>query len=196
MRHTEYIYDQRSVTADFCLSSYSEGNDGPWSTFDLRVGAPAQYLRVLVSTASPESMVVVPLGCTAAAFGSTTAPQDCTDSRGGLFNPNQSSTWHDEGQFGINANGIGLEANLGYSVTQEVGLDTVGVGLTGPNVTNSTVGTFATTEPFYLYVDARKHGYGAYADAVGVVGVSLVSTTSRSTSALWATHRRRLSSQV
>jgi hypothetical protein len=131
----------------------SEGNDGPWSTFNLRVGAPAQYVRVLVSTASPQSMVVLSsLGCTAGAFGSasTTVPADCASARGGLFNPNQSSTWRGVGTYGINQDGVGLEANLGYAVSADFGLDTVGIGLTGPNVTNSTVGAFATAEPFYL----------------------------------------------
>jgi hypothetical protein len=132
----------------------SEGNDGPWSTFDLRVGEPAQYLRVLVSTASPESIVALAgQGCSQAAFTTGSPPSGCESSRGNLFNPNQSSTWRDDGQFYINDGSIGLEANLGYQTPAQWGLDTVGLGLTGPNITNSTVGAVATTEPFYLYVD-------------------------------------------
>jgi hypothetical protein len=73
-------------------------------------------------------------------------------SRGNLFNPNQSSTWHEIGVYGINQNGVGLEANLGYEQRAQYGLENLGIGLTGPNITNQTVAGIATPEPFYLYV--------------------------------------------
>ncbi|OIW24827.1 acid protease [Coniochaeta ligniaria NRRL 30616] len=135
-------------------SQYFEGIDGPWSTFDIRVGTPRagtaeQYLRVLVSTASPETMVVVSDGgCSTSVFA--TVPADCAVSRGNLFNLSSSSTWHDMGIYGINQNGIGLEANLGYSERAQFGLDTLGIGLQGPSLGNQTVAGIATTEPFYL----------------------------------------------
>lgn len=47
------------------LIRYSEGNDGSRSTFNLRIGTPQQDARVLVSTTSPEALVVLSdLGCT------------------------------------------------------------------------------------------------------------------------------------
>lgn len=127
----------------------SEGNDGPWSTFDLRVGTPEQYIRVLVSTASPFSLV--PYGeeaCSTSVF--ETVPPNCAVARGGLFNSSDSSTWQDVGLYGINQNGVGLEANLGYEQRVQFGLDRLGIGLTGPELDNQTVGGIATAEPFYL----------------------------------------------
>jgi hypothetical protein len=113
------------------------------------VGTPEQNIRVLVSTASPESMAVLSdYGCSSSVF--TTVPSDCAVSRGNLFNANKSSTWHDLGLFGIQQNGVGLEANLGYSQRAEYGLDNLGLGLTGPSLKNQTIAGIATPEPFYL----------------------------------------------
>jgi hypothetical protein len=77
-------------------------------------------------------------------------------SRGGLYNHNQSSTWHDLGLFGINQDGVGLEANLGYEQRAQWGLEHVGIGLQGPGFDNQTVAGIATPEPFYLWV--KRHG--------------------------------------
>ncbi|KAI0467442.1 aspartic peptidase domain-containing protein [Xylaria cf. heliscus] len=130
-------------------SEYFEGNDGPWSTFNLRVGTPEQDVRVIVSTASPESFVVLSdYGCSTSVF--ETVPSNCAVSRGMLFNPNQSSSWHELGLFGINENGVGLEANLGYSERAAFATENIGLGLTGPSLENQTVAGIATAEPFYL----------------------------------------------
>src|SRR5450756_806194 len=95
----------------YLIEKLGDGIDGLWSSFALRVGTPAQDIRVLASTNSPETLVVLPLGCTSAAINPV--PNGCASSRGGLFNPNTSSTWQDQGLFGINGDGVGLEANLG-----------------------------------------------------------------------------------
>ncbi|KAK8034820.1 hypothetical protein PG993_009815 [Apiospora rasikravindrae] len=130
-------------------SQYFEGNDGPWSTFHIRVGTPEQDVRVLVSTASPQSMVVLEeLGCSSSVFADV--PPNCAVSRGTLFNPKDSSTWIDSGQYDINDGQVGLEANLGYSQPAQFGLDDLGIGLTGPVLKNQTVAGFATADPFYL----------------------------------------------
>lgn len=104
---------------------------------------------MLVSTASPESMVVLSdYGCSTSVFSN--APPDCAVSRGTLFNTNQSSSWHDLGLFSISQDGVGLEANLGYYQRAEFALETLGVGTTGPTLKNQTVAGIATPEPFYL----------------------------------------------
>lgn len=41
-----------------------DGNDGPWSSFVLRVGTPAQTVKVMISTAGSQTWVVLPDGCT------------------------------------------------------------------------------------------------------------------------------------
>ncbi|EXK23969.1 hypothetical protein FOMG_19283 [Fusarium oxysporum f. sp. melonis 26406] len=134
-------------------SQYFEGNDGPWSSFNLRLGSPGQDARVLVSTAAPESLVVLSeYGCSKEVFGKI--PSDCTVSRGNMFEPNESSTWNELGTFGINGGGVGLEANLEYVQAAKFGLDTLGVGLVdganGVTLENQTIGGIATASPFYL----------------------------------------------
>jgi hypothetical protein len=98
-------------------------------------------------------MVVVPLGCTSQAVNPV--PDDCAKARGGLFNSNQSSTWIDQGDFGINEDGVGFEANLGYSVNADYGLETLGLGFSGgpsaPTLENQTVAAIAQKSPFYTY---------------------------------------------
>lgn len=106
---------------------------------------------MLVSTASPESLVVLSeYGCSKSVFA--TVPPDCAVSRGNLFNLNESSSWHDVGTYGINQNGVGLEANLGYDQRAQFGLDHMAIGLTGPSLDNQTIAGIGTPEPFYLYV--------------------------------------------
>jgi hypothetical protein len=87
-------------------------------------------------------------GCSNSVFPN--APSDCAVSRGALFNANQSSSWQELGVFGINSNGVGLEANLGYYQRAEFALDTLSIGLTGPTLNNQTIAGIATPEPFYL----------------------------------------------
>ncbi|CAL8584354.1 hypothetical protein XPA_009956, partial [Xanthoria parietina] len=78
-----------------------EGDDGQWSTFDLRVGSPEQNVRVLPSTAGSATWVVTPGGCD--------PPLICSvaEARAGIFNQNQSTTWKDLGLFTL-----ALEQNL------------------------------------------------------------------------------------
>jgi len=87
-------------------------------------------------------------GCSDAVL--ETVPDNCAVSRGKLFNPNESSSWHEVGVYGINENGVGLEANLGYSQKAEFALETLGLGLTGPSLKNQTVAGIITADPFYL----------------------------------------------
>ncbi|KXJ88052.1 aspartic peptidase domain-containing protein, partial [Microdochium bolleyi] len=132
-------------------SQYFEGNDGPWSTFDIRVGTPEQFIRVLISTASPQTMVPLESdGCSSSVF--STIPPDCAVSRGGLFNYSDSSTWSYIGLHGINGNGVGLEANLGYTLRAQFGKDKLGLGLNGPSLSDQIVAGFATPSPFYFGV--------------------------------------------
>ena len=134
------------------LKDLLDGDDGDWSSFALRVGTPAQDVRVLVSTNSPETMVVLSPGCSSAAVNPI--PNSCANSRGGLFNPSASSTWQEQGLFGINQDGVGFEANLGYSQNASYGLETVGLGYVaggnGPTLNNQTVAGIETVSPFYL----------------------------------------------
>lgn len=101
----------------------SLGVDGAWSPFFVKVGSPPTKLRLLASTQIPESWVVLPLGC----------PNDvlnCSDARGGTFDPKGSKTWQEKGTLPL-----GSEYNLGFSAANfdngDYGFDTVQLGLPG-----------------------------------------------------------------
>jgi hypothetical protein len=147
------LYVRLNTVLLYLTGSVGDGIDGLWSSFALRVGTPAQDVRVFASTNSPETLVVLPLGCTAAAINPV--PNGCAGSRGGLFNPNTSSTWLDQGRYNINGDGVGFEANLGYSQPSDYGLESLGLGFVAggannPILKNQTVAAFATASPFYL----------------------------------------------
>lgn len=104
-----------------------DGNDGSWSTFRISVGTPGQDFRVLPSTKSGATVIVLPEGCQAGKD-----PDNCQQMRGiDVFNSNQntgfqtsiSSTWSDLGQFDVDT-----EEALGYNVTGLFGLDKVSLG--------------------------------------------------------------------
>ena len=98
---------------------YRDGPDGPWSSFTLRVGTPAQDVRVLISSASQATWVVLPGGCKAKDTG-------CQDDRGEVYNYNQSSTWSQNGLYQLYN-----ERNLGMSGNGLWGNDTIGLGIQG-----------------------------------------------------------------
>lgn len=72
-----------------------------------------------------------------------------------MFTTNDSSTRISLGNFGINGDGVGLEANLEYAQAAAFGLDNLGIGLIdgdqGPTLNSQTIGGIATASPFYLY---------------------------------------------
>ena len=118
-----------------------EGDDGPWSSFTLQVGTPAQDVRVFISTASQVSWVVLEnIGC---------RPSDrtCAAARGTLFNMNVSSTWHPNGFWQLYN-----ERNLGIDANGLFGNDTIGLGIQGsggPTLQNQILAAIGT-EHFYL----------------------------------------------
>lgn len=118
-------YQYQSYTNRFDLR---KGNDGPWSTFEVQVGTPLQAVRVFVSTVLSQTVVVsankTERGCL------NSDPPSCPQSRGGLFNLNASSTWDDQGIYGI-----GIEQNLqdyqDLYFSGDFGFDTLGLGAAG-----------------------------------------------------------------
>ncbi|KAL8694405.1 MAG: hypothetical protein Q9224_003576 [Gallowayella concinna] len=129
--------------AHFTESPHRDGVDGEWSSFDLRVGTPAQTIRVLPSTAGSATWAVTPGGC-------EPPSTDCSDVRGGLFNQNQSSTWKDLGLFTL-----ALEQNLGHNESGAYGLDTIALGLsdaTGGPTLDSQIIAGIETEHWYTGV--------------------------------------------
>ncbi|KAL8668082.1 MAG: hypothetical protein Q9202_000060 [Teloschistes flavicans] len=122
-------------------SQYWEGDDGPWSSFTLQVGTPAQDVRTLVSTSSQVSWLVLQdVGC-------RVNDAACANARGGLFNMNASSTWKPNGFWQLQN-----ERNLGIFANGLFGNDTIGLGIQGsggPSLPDQILATIGT-EDFYL----------------------------------------------
>lgn len=97
---------------------YRIGNDGPWSSFLLGYGSPAQFVRSFISTSLPQSYVVIPGGCSRL--------NDCEKSRGNFFRTNILSTWQDLGFYDLE-----FEQNLGVYAGGDFGYDTITLGLPG-----------------------------------------------------------------
>ena len=99
-----------------------DGNDGPWSSFPVEIGTPPQTVRALISTASSQTWAVDPQGC---------QPSDaanCSVSRGGFFQSNDSSTWSPNNEVNNGLYPLVLEEHLnvtGNSTVGSYGYDTV-----------------------------------------------------------------------
>jgi Eukaryotic aspartyl protease len=116
-----------------------EGIDGDWNTFAIRVGNPAEVVRVLVSTTSQVVWVVDPRACVYA-----TDKNACSDSRGGLFYSNKSTTWQEEGLFDLY-----IDRNLNLTGNGMFGYDSVALGYLGqggPNLQHQIVGSIAVED--------------------------------------------------
>jgi hypothetical protein len=104
-----------------------DGNDGSWSTFKISIGTPGQDFRVLPSTKSGVTQVVMPDGCQAGID-----PANCPQLRGAeVFNSaqnigfqvNASTSWSAIGQYDVH-----LEQALNHTAGALVGLDKVALG--------------------------------------------------------------------
>lgn len=131
--------------------------DGSWSTFNIRAGTPAQSVRVIASTNSPQTNVVQPAGCAIAVLPRG-LPPNCAASRGGLFELNNSTTWVNQGWYSLNSKSThyGFEANLGYNFNLNYGLDTLALdyqdGPNAPTLLNQTIAAYNLPNPLYLGV--------------------------------------------
>ncbi|KAL8736444.1 MAG: hypothetical protein Q9166_000236 [cf. Caloplaca sp. 2 TL-2023] len=120
------------------------GNDGSWSSFKFGVGTPSRVLELLPSTQIPESWIVLDVGCT------ENDPKNCSESRGGTFNYEDSSTWTNKSFYAL-----GSEANLGYTTNSDNGFyawDNVTlITPEGANISvNHSVVAGIATKDFYL----------------------------------------------
>ncbi|KAI4192991.1 MAG: hypothetical protein LQ348_003004 [Seirophora lacunosa] len=150
-----------------------EGNDGPWSSFTVRIGTPAQVVNIFVSTASYQTWAVAPQGCT------SSDPAACSDARGGIFNRNQSTTWTPNSPLpnATNTFALSLEENLeGYTGAGEYGFDTVALGWEGsggPSLNDQIVAGIATKAFYFgLFGTSRVHHVRLSDSAEDYVGLN------------------------
>ncbi|KAK7551657.1 aspartic peptidase domain-containing protein [Phyllosticta citricarpa] len=126
-----------------------DGSEGLWSTFTLRVGTPAQLMRVHIAIGGQETWVVAPTGCVA----SDANGDECHSKRGGLFQANESSTWQSTTEIWDNSGIYGLGEvvldGLGISGQGQYGFDVVGLNAgKSANLNRTIVAQFNTLE-FY-----------------------------------------------
>lgn len=99
-------------------------------------------MRVLPSTSGYYTTAVLPEAC-----NTTSDPTFCDNSRAGIFDPTKSTTWKDQGLFGL-----GIENNLDYAaVNGDFGLDSIGFGISSnANLTfsNQVIAGIVTDEFF------------------------------------------------
>lgn len=127
---------------------HRDGNDGPWSTFNIHLGNPQQVARVLVSTTVGETWVISANSTQGGCI--KTDPSSCNWDRGVLYNMNKSTTWQDQGIFAL-----GDEVNLpdydGPFDVGDYGFDSLGLGLPGSGgltLDNMVVSALATKDFF------------------------------------------------
>ena len=118
------------------------GDDGPWSTFQIRIGSPEQFVSILPSTLGQETWAVSPAGCIA-----STDPTACQTQRGAIFNSSASKTWQDEGTFQL-----GLDSNLNATGDGHYGFDTVSLGFTGGPTLQHQIVAGLSAEDFFVGV--------------------------------------------
>ena len=137
-----------------------DGDDGPWSSFRIELGTPAQQIRVLPALDQSSTLVVLPEAC-GASDGS-----NCYSDRGFRYERNASSTWSQKGFYNLS---LYLENRLGYSGAALYGNDTIQLGWKGdgsPSVTNQVIGGI-TTKDFYigmLALDPRPMNFSSFND--------------------------------
>lgn len=122
-----------------------KGDDGPWSTFTLQIGSPPQDVEVQISTASYQTIVVLPGGCT------SSDPSTCPSDRGNLFNPNSSSSWKANTVVPNSTFTLNLDTNLGYNENGLYGYDDIQLGWQGsggPSLTQQIVAGIETKDFF------------------------------------------------
>lgn len=111
--HSYRLCDLRSTVDAYPRAFCREGNDGLWSTFEIRVGTPPQTVRVLPATLWQETWAVwngTDTGVYNPCNTSLGVSADCADTRGDTFSYQKSSTW----VFEQNAD-AGLNQGLGYT---------------------------------------------------------------------------------
>ncbi|KXT03961.1 hypothetical protein AC578_9294 [Pseudocercospora eumusae] len=117
-------------------SQYWDGNDGPWTSFPLQLGNAnnPQNIRVFASTAIGTTLSISAGGCP------SYYPSNCPDSRGFIFNANESLTWVANSMYNV-----GIEQSLGMDTQGPTGFDTVTLGWQG-----SAIGTVNHSVVFNL----------------------------------------------
>ncbi|KAF2755257.1 acid protease [Pseudovirgaria hyperparasitica] len=132
------LFSARSVIAagspiNLPPSQWWDGNDGPWSTFSILVGTPAQNVRVIPGTGQSSTSVVDSAYC----YNSDGSVKytDCLKDRGLMYTAGDSSTYESKGMFDVS---LYWENNLGIAANATYGYDTITLGIQGSGLPSLT----------------------------------------------------------
>lgn len=121
------------MAISIAASEWWDGNDGQWSSFVANIGTgPAQQqARLLPATSGSALWAVAPAGCPV--LGGATTQQQCTETRGGIYDLTTSTTARNLSSSGGASTPLpfGAAAALGYSGTCAVASDEVSLSWSG-----------------------------------------------------------------
>ncbi|KAF2741565.1 acid protease [Polyplosphaeria fusca] len=162
-------------------SQFWDGKDGPWSTFRVEVGSPAQQFRLLPASSQSSTWLFIPEGC-------SSGDENCSKNHGTLYMRNESSTWDEYGGYELNTV---IEARLGLNGDGLYGYDTLTLGWTGdglPSLEHQLLaGVF--TDDFYLgslALNPRPTNFTNYNDPIPSLMQSLRNASSPIPSTSWS----------
>lgn len=128
------------------------GNDGPWSTFNVKIGSPPQVLEVLPASSMSVTLVVLEEGCT------QSEPATCASLRGNTLDIHSLSSWEPLTKDGSQYLFVSLPAEqplLPYQIPSQVSVNTLVLDWWG-NVSaadltpleGQLIAGYAATEPY------------------------------------------------
>ncbi|KAJ4358147.1 uncharacterized protein N0V89_002726 [Didymosphaeria variabile] len=101
-----------------------DGKEGPWSSFRIQAGTPAQQFRVLPAHDQSTTWLVLSEAC-------SNNDQDCAEDRGRLYARDNSSTWQEKNFYGLEP---WLERRVGQDGDGLYGWDDITLGWAGDNM--------------------------------------------------------------
>lgn len=128
------------------------GNDGPWSTFNVKIGSPPQVLEVLPASSMSVTLVVLEEGCT------RSEPASCANLRGNTLDIHNLSSWEPLTKDGSQYLYVSLPAEqplFPYQIPSQVSVNTLALDWWG-NVSAANlmplegqlIAGYAATDPF------------------------------------------------
>lgn len=138
------------------------GNDGPWSTFNIKVGSQSELLEVLPASSLSLTLVVLPEGCPS----DEQRQANCNASRGNILDTQDVSNWKPlkaaNGAPYLYVSLPGVQPLLEENITSSISPNTLGLPWYGSNSTDNAM-------PLENQLIA---GYAAKTPFLGLLGLS------------------------
>jgi hypothetical protein len=132
------------------------GNDGPWSTFDVRIGPSQKLVQVLPASSVSLTLAVLEVGCT------PSEPPTCEALRGDVLHPLDLATWinitAENGQKYSNVTFPTEEFYFEQGVTSAIGVSSLGFADLNETLQGQLIAGYASKEPFlgFLGLSGRE----------------------------------------